>query len=330
MRARSRLVAATMRTSTLRVRSLPTRRSSPSCSTRSSFPCMPGDISRDLVEEQRAAVGDLEQAARVALGAGEGAAHVAEQRRFQQRLRDGGAVLADERAIAARAVGVDGARDQLLAGAALALDDDRQRRVGDAIEQPEQIQHARGAADDVAVVVAHGERLPVVAQLLLDARQLLAPRGQLDLEPAVQRLDLALAAAQLGRAGARSRARSPPARRSRAPAARRPDRTRPCAGGGRRRSCPTTRPLIDERHRQHRAQVQIGDRQRLAEARVAGGVDGDDRLAARGRLARDRARQLELGGLQRALIDVARDLDLQLPGARPPAAGSRARRRSAR
>ena len=52
----------------------------------------------DLVEEQRAAVGDLEQAARVALGAGEGAAHVAEQRRFEQRLGDGGAVLADERA----------------------------------------------------------------------------------------------------------------------------------------------------------------------------------------------------------------------------------------
>ena len=89
------------------------------------------------------------------------------------------------------------ARDQLLAGAALALDHDRQRRVGDAIEQPEQLQHARRAADDVAVVVAHGERLAVLAQLLLDAGQLLAPRGQLDLEAAVQRLDLALAAAQL-------------------------------------------------------------------------------------------------------------------------------------
>ncbi len=51
----------------------------------------------DLVEEQRAAVGDLEQAARVVLGAGEGAARVAEQRRFEQRLRDRGAVFADER-----------------------------------------------------------------------------------------------------------------------------------------------------------------------------------------------------------------------------------------
>ena len=36
---------STMRTSTLRVRSLPTRRSSPCCRTRSSLPCMPGDIS---------------------------------------------------------------------------------------------------------------------------------------------------------------------------------------------------------------------------------------------------------------------------------------------
>ena len=93
---------------------------------------------------------------------------------------------------------VDGARDQLLAGAALALDDDRQRGVGDAIEQPEQLEHPRRAAHDVAVVVADGQRLAVFAQLVLDAGELLAARGQLDLEPAVQRLDLALAPAQLG------------------------------------------------------------------------------------------------------------------------------------
>ena len=103
----------------------------------------------------------------------------------------------DERALAARAVEVDGARDQLLAGAALALDHHRQRRVGDAIEQPEQLQHARRAADDVAVVVAHRQRLAVLAQLLLDAGQLLAPRRQLDLQAPVQRVDLALAPAQL-------------------------------------------------------------------------------------------------------------------------------------
>ena len=290
-------VAVRMRTSTLRVRSLPTRRSSPSCSTRSSLPCIAGRHLADLVEEQRAAVGDLEQAARVALGAGERAAHVAEQRRLQQRLGDGGAVLADERAVAARAVRMDGARDQLLAGAAFALDHDRQRRVGDAIEQPEQIEHARRAADDVAVVVAHGERLAVVAQLLFDPGQLLAPRGQLHLEPAVERLDLALAAAQLGQQ------------------ARVLERDRGLLGEIEHQphvvlvERALAQPVVDvdragdpsldrERHREHRAQVQIGHRQRLPEARVAGGVDGDDRLAAGGGLAGDRSRQLELGGVQ--------------------------------
>jgi hypothetical protein len=39
------LVAATMRTSTRSVRLPPTRSNSPSCSTRSSFACIAGDIS---------------------------------------------------------------------------------------------------------------------------------------------------------------------------------------------------------------------------------------------------------------------------------------------
>ena len=58
--------------------------------------------------------------------------------------------------------------------------------------------------------------------------------------------------------------------------------------------------------------MQIGDRERLAEAIVAGGVDGHDRLAARRRLPGDRARERELLRLQRALVDVARHLDRQL------------------
>ena len=68
----------------------------------------------------------------------------------------------------------------------------------DAIEQAKQLEHARRAAHDVAVVVADGERLAVLPQLLLHARELLAARRQLDLEAPVERLDLALAAPQLG------------------------------------------------------------------------------------------------------------------------------------
>ena len=50
----------------------------------------------DLVEEQGAACGGLDQTAPVAVGPGEGPAAVAEQLRLDQLLRDGGAVDADE------------------------------------------------------------------------------------------------------------------------------------------------------------------------------------------------------------------------------------------
>jgi hypothetical protein len=72
----------------------------------------------DLVEEQRAAVGQLEAPGLGLHGAGEGAALVAEQLRLHQVLGDGRAVDLDERLVlaGARAV-VDGRGDQLLAGA---------------------------------------------------------------------------------------------------------------------------------------------------------------------------------------------------------------------
>ena len=67
-------------------------------------------------------VGGLELADLLVGRPGEGALLVAEQLAFQQRLGDGGAVQADERAFLARAGVVDGAGDQLLAGAAFAAD----------------------------------------------------------------------------------------------------------------------------------------------------------------------------------------------------------------
>ena len=76
----------------------------------------------DLVEEDRAAVGGLEAAAPIADRAGEGALHVAEQLALDQLFGDRGAVDLDERPAAAAAEGVDAARDQLLAGAVLAVD----------------------------------------------------------------------------------------------------------------------------------------------------------------------------------------------------------------
>ena len=62
--ARSELVAATTRTSTLIGLLSPTRSNSRSCSTRSSFICSDMAIVPDFVEEQRAAVGLLDAARR--------------------------------------------------------------------------------------------------------------------------------------------------------------------------------------------------------------------------------------------------------------------------
>ena len=56
----------------------------------------------DFVEEQRAAVGALEQADAIAVGAREAAADVAEQLGFEQRLRNPDAVDRHQRQVRAR------------------------------------------------------------------------------------------------------------------------------------------------------------------------------------------------------------------------------------
>ncbi len=107
----------------------------------------------DLVQQQRPAVGHLEAPRPVARGAGEGALDVAEQLALQQPGRDGGAVEAHERLLGARAPGVDGARQALLAGAGLAQDQDRSVRLGHLPRAPRQLAHGRAAA-----VVQHRAR----------------------------------------------------------------------------------------------------------------------------------------------------------------------------
>ena len=77
----------------------------------------------DLVEHQRAAVGLLELADARRRGAGEGAALVPEELALEQVRRQRRAVDLDERPVAPRRSLVNGARDQLLADAALAADE---------------------------------------------------------------------------------------------------------------------------------------------------------------------------------------------------------------
>ena len=111
----------------------------------------------DLVEEERAAVALLELADPPPLGAGEGTLLVAEQLALQQGLGDGGAVDGQERRLGPGAVLVDGARDQLLAGAALAGDQDGDVLGRDPADRLVDLEHGRAAADDrVATVRVRG------------------------------------------------------------------------------------------------------------------------------------------------------------------------------
>ena len=81
---------------------------------------------RDLVEEERAVVGEL-KAPRVAargLRPGEGSRLVAEELALEQVARDGGAVYGHKGAVGVAALVVHGLGEELLARAALALDED--------------------------------------------------------------------------------------------------------------------------------------------------------------------------------------------------------------
>ena len=78
----------------------------------------------DLVEEERAAIGDLEEPLAVHIGTGEGPLAMAEELALDQVLGQRAAVDRDERAAGAIALLVEAARDQFLAGPGLAQDHD--------------------------------------------------------------------------------------------------------------------------------------------------------------------------------------------------------------
>ena len=84
----------------------------------------------DLVEKERAAFRRSEGADRALHGARERPALVAEQLRLGDLGRDGAAVDRHERACGARGELVDGTGGDLLAGAALALDEHGKARRG--------------------------------------------------------------------------------------------------------------------------------------------------------------------------------------------------------
>src|SRR6059036_1616518 len=116
--------------------------------TRRSFDCSPSGIS-PIVEEERPAVGRLEQAAARLAGAREGALPEAEQLRLEQLFRDRRAVHRDERLVAPSAREVERAREQLLANARLAVDQHGRVEPGNRVEQLEDVLHHLALREDV-------------------------------------------------------------------------------------------------------------------------------------------------------------------------------------
>src|SRR5262249_13554503 len=102
-----------------------------------------------LVEEQRAAMGQLEFARLAVRRAGEGPLLVAEELRLKQGLGNGGAVDRDEWTVGARAERVERAREKLFTGAALALQE--HCRVGrrGAMQRDGDLLEPRVLADDL-------------------------------------------------------------------------------------------------------------------------------------------------------------------------------------
>jgi hypothetical protein len=121
----------------------------------------------DLVEQQRAAIGLLEEADLVVASVGERALDVPEQRALQQRLRDRGAVDAHERLVATASTGVQRPRHELLAGAALTGHQHGGIGVRHAVELREEILHRRAVAEQLVEARGAGCLLAEHADLLL-------------------------------------------------------------------------------------------------------------------------------------------------------------------
>ncbi len=110
----------------------------------------------DLVEKYRAALGHLDEALLVGVGAGEGALHMAEELRLEKRLGHGAAIDRHERLALPERQRVDGLGNKLLAGAGLARDEDGAVRAAHGLDQPEHVQHRRAPADDAGKALLHG------------------------------------------------------------------------------------------------------------------------------------------------------------------------------
>ena len=100
----------------------------------------------NFVQKQRPVAGDLEQAGLVPHGTGERPTHMTEELGFQQRFGQRGAVDRHERPSGTRALIVDHPHDELLAGAALAVDQDGRVQRRDPRRELEHVLHGAASA----------------------------------------------------------------------------------------------------------------------------------------------------------------------------------------
>ena len=145
----------------------------------------PGRHLADLVEEQGAALGQLEHAFLVRDGPGERAADVAEELALEEVLGQRGAVDGDERIVAAGPLEVDGPGGHLLAGPAFPGDEHGRVRRAHLLDEDVDLLHRPALADHLLEAVAVLE-VPLEQDVLL----LEAPGGQPPADDDLQLLDV--------------------------------------------------------------------------------------------------------------------------------------------
>src|SRR5205814_9853576 len=108
----------------------------------------------DFVEKQRSLVRLLHPSLTRTDGAGERAAHVAEEFRFEQRLRNRAAIQRDEAMHLARAAVMNRASNDFFTGAGLASNQNRARRSRHGFEQLKQLAHCAAAPENPLELIA--------------------------------------------------------------------------------------------------------------------------------------------------------------------------------
>src|SRR5882762_7676603 len=103
----------------------------------------------DLVHEERAAVGGLEEALAVFVSPGKSSLHITEEFGLQESLRERATVDGDKRSLCPNAVFMNGAGNQFFAGPTFPGDENAARLRSNGLNQVEDSAHVRALSDDI-------------------------------------------------------------------------------------------------------------------------------------------------------------------------------------